>query len=50
MPIFPDGAQPYVRSAEWGTLVKLYEYYLPGHRTHILRKSGLLARLELLLP
>jgi hypothetical protein len=50
MPLFPDGAQPYVRDAEWGTLIKLYEYSLPGHRTHILRKSGLLARLELLLP
>lgn len=50
MPIFPDGAKPYTREAEWGTLIKLYEYSLPGHRTHILRKSGLLARLELLLP
>lgn len=50
MPLFPDGAQPYVRDAEWGTFIKLYEYSLPGHRTHILRKSGLLARLELLLP
>lgn len=50
MPVFPDGAQPYIRDAEWGTLIKLYEYSLPGHRTHILRKSGLLARLELLLP
>jgi len=50
MPIFPEGAEPYAREAEWGTLIKLYEYSLPGHRTHILRKSGLLARLELLLP
>ena len=50
MPIFPDGAQPYVRESEWGTLIKLYEYSLPGHRTHILRKSGLLARLELTAP
>ncbi len=50
MPLFPDGAQPYVREAESGTLIKLYDYSLPGHRTHILRKSGLLARLELLLP
>ena len=40
MPIFPDGAQPYVRDAEWGTLIKLYEYSLPGHRTHILRKRA----------
>jgi hypothetical protein len=50
LPIFPDAAQPYARECEWGTLIKLYEYSLPGHRTHILRKSGLLARLELLLP
>ena len=50
IPLFPDGSQPYAREAEWGTLIKLYEYSLPGHRTHILRKSGLLARLELLLP
>jgi len=50
MPLFPDAAQPYARESEWGTLIKLYEYSLPGHRTHILRKSGLLARLELLLP
>jgi hypothetical protein len=50
MPILPEGAKPYTCDAEWGTLVKLYEYSLPGHRTHILRKSGLLARLELLLP
>jgi len=50
LPFFPDGAVPYARESEWGTLIKLYEYSLPGHRTHILRKSGLLARLELLLP
>ncbi len=50
MPLFPDGPQPYARESEWGTLIKLYDYSLPGHRTHILRKSGLLARLELLLP
>ena len=50
MPIFPDLAEPYARDAEWGTLIKLYEYSLPGHRTHILLGSGLLSRLELLLP
>lgn len=50
MPIFPDAAQPYVREAEWGTLIKLYDYSLPGHRSHILLKPGLLFRLELLLP
>jgi hypothetical protein len=50
MPMFPDGANPYVREAEFGSLVKLYEYSMPGHRSHILRKSGLLARLEVLIP
>lgn len=50
MPIFPDGVKPYSRSSNFGTLVKLYEYSLPGHRTHILLRSGLLARLGLLLP
>lgn len=50
MPIFPDGANPYVRESEFGTLIKLYEYSMPGHCSHILRKSGLLARLELLIP
>jgi hypothetical protein len=50
MPIFPEGPLPYVRESDSGTLIKLFEYSLPGHRTHILRKSGLLARLELLLP
>jgi hypothetical protein len=50
MPIFPDGASPYVRESEFGSLIKLYEYSMPGHRSHILRKSGLLARLEVLIP
>ena len=50
MPIFPELAEPYSREAEWGTLIKLYEYSLPGHRSHILLPTGLLSRLELLLP
>jgi len=50
MPIFPDFAEAYAREAEWGTLIKLYEYSLPGHRSHILLPTGLLSRLELLLP
>jgi hypothetical protein len=50
MPLFPDGANPYAREAEFGSLIKLYEYSMPGHRSHILRKSGLLARLEVLIP
>jgi hypothetical protein len=50
MPLFPDGANVYVREAESDSLIKLYEYSMPGHRSHILRKSGLLARLEVLIP
>ncbi len=50
LPIFPEGTKAYAKHSTYGTLIKLYEYSLPGHRTHILRKSGLLARLELLLP
>jgi hypothetical protein len=50
MPIFPDGRNAYGRHAEWGTLIKLYEYSAAGYsNTHILRKDGLLSRLDLLL-
>jgi hypothetical protein len=49
--LFPDGNQAYSRKAKWGTLVKLYEYAASGYsNTHILRKDGLMARLDLLLP
>lgn len=51
MPIFPEGDDAYARKAAWGTLVKLYEYSAKGYsNTHILRKDGLLYRLDLLLP
>lgn len=50
MPIFAEGSDAYARTSEWGTLIKLYEYSVPGHRGHMLRKTGLLARLELLIP
>lgn len=50
MPLFPEGANPYARESEFGSLIKLYEYSMPGHRSHILRKTGLLARLEVLIP
>lgn len=50
MPMFPEGRNAYSRHAEWGTLVKLYEYAAAGYsNTHILRKDGLLSRLDLLL-
>ncbi len=50
MPIFPDGQNPYGLEAEWGTLIKLYDYAAQGFKSHILMKDGLLGRLDLLLP
>jgi len=50
LPIFPEGREAYVRESSWGTLIKLYEYRVPGSRGHILRKDGILSRLDLLLP
>lgn len=50
MPIFPDGRNPYGLEAEWGTLIKLYDYAAQGFKSHILMKDGLLGRLDLLLP
>lgn len=49
LPLFPQGDKAYVRSAQWGTAIKLYEYKLTG-KSHILRRDGLLYRLDLLLP
>ena len=49
MPLFPEGSNPYAREVEWGTLIKLYEYKLPNSGP-ILRRNGLLMRLDLLLP
>jgi hypothetical protein len=51
MPMLPEGRNAYGREARWGTLIKLYEYHASGYsNTHILRRDGLLARLDLLLP
>jgi hypothetical protein len=50
IPIFPEGRTPYARESRWGTLIKLYEYAITGSRSHILRKDGLLSRVDLLLP
>jgi hypothetical protein len=51
MPIFPEGRNAYGKASEHGTLIKLYEYTASGYsNTHILRKDGLLARIDLLLP
>ena len=48
MPIFPAGRVPYNRESDWGTLIKLYDYQI-SKRSHILRRDGLLNRLDLLL-
>lgn len=48
--IFPEGHKAYAVASEYGTLIKLYEYNLKGFRTNILRRGGLLARLDILLP
>lgn len=48
LPIFPKGSSPYARESAWGTLIKLYEFRVQK-RSHILRRDGLLGRLDLLL-
>lgn len=50
LPLFPDGQSAFTRQSEWGTLIKLYEYAVTGIKTHILRKGGMLGRVDLLLP
>jgi hypothetical protein len=50
MPIFPDENRAYDREAEFGTVIKLYEYDMKSYGSHALMKSGLLFRLEALLP
>jgi hypothetical protein len=51
MPICPEGRNAYGRNVAGGTLIKLYEYAAAGYsNTHILRKDGLLGRIDLLLP
>ena len=47
LPLFPQGNRAYVRDAEWGTAIKLYEYQMTG-KSHILRRDGLLQKLDLL--
>ncbi len=50
MPIFPYERDPYAKNAEWGTLIKLYEYSTAGFSgTNILLSSGLMRQLDLLL-
>lgn len=48
MPLFPDGQKPYGRTAEYGTLIKLYEYQTRS-RTHMLLSGGIQSPLDILL-
>jgi len=50
LPIFPDGRNAYGRETKWGTAIKLYEYNATGFRTNMMRRDGLLSRLDILLP
>jgi hypothetical protein len=50
MPVFPEGRNAYAMTGRWGTLVKLYEYAATGVKGHILRKDGMLSRMDILLP
>jgi hypothetical protein len=49
MPLFPKGDIAYQRYVESGTLIKLYAYQLKN-TGNILRRDGLLYKLDLLLP
>ena len=50
LPILPERNVAYARQAQWGTVIKLYEYQAVGTRGHILRPDGMLSRFDLLLP
>ena len=50
LPLMPEKNRPYARLLRWGSAVKLFEYDISGFGSHVLRKNGLLSRLELLLP
>ena len=50
--ILPEKKQAYTRAAQWGTLIKLYEFggsTSSFSNTNILMKDGLLSRMDLLL-
>jgi hypothetical protein len=49
LPIFPKGDHAYSRNVQWGTLIKLFAYQL-RNTGNILRRDGLLYKLDLLLP
>lgn len=49
-PIFPDKNEAYFRDAEWGTLIKLYEYDSQRIRQNMMLKDSLMYRVRLLYP
>ena len=57
LPIFPnerptdsDKPSPYGTEAEWGTLLKLYSYRIDGDRSSIIGRTGLVRRVEAMMP
>lgn len=50
MLIFPDNDKKFSRSSPWGSLIKLYEYQIPGGRSAIAMPRGLRRRSEIFLP
>lgn len=48
--LMPEDNRAYARPMRWGSCIKLYEYDMRGFKGHVLRKGGLLPRLEVLLP
>lgn len=50
LPIFPDKNRAYARDANWGTLIKLYEYDARRFGTSMMVDDGLMYRARLLLP
>lgn len=48
--VMPDGNKAYARSIPFGSCIKLYEYDMKGFKSNVLMGTGLLSRLEALLP
>jgi hypothetical protein len=50
LPILPDKNKAYAHEAQWGTLIKLYEYDARRFGTNMMVEDGLMYRARLLLP
>jgi len=50
LPLMPDGNNAYVRQIAFGSCIKLFEYDMKGFKSNVLMGTGLLSRLEVLLP